>query len=57
MLAKKLWKIEIELKLKSRVCLKYLVYDCLYKLFYAPNLPQVLSNLINLKILVTNFGS
>ena len=39
--------------MKTRVSLKYFVNDCLWKHSFAFNLPQILSNLISLKILVT----
>ena len=58
-LAKKPWKIEIELSLsaqfhrKTRLCLKYFVHECLWKQFFANNFPWTPLNLICLTILVT----
>ena len=52
------WKIEIELfrsvpfQMKTRVCLKYFLDDCLWKQFFASNLPQAPSNLNGLTSLV-----
>ena len=39
--------------MKTRVCLKYLVDDCLWKQLFASDLPQAPSILICLTILVT----
>ena len=58
-LAKKPWKIEIELSLsaqfhrKTRLCLKYFVHECLWKQFFANNFPWTPLNLICLTVLAT----
>ena len=40
--------------MKTRVCLKYFVNDCLWKQFLASNSPQTSSNLICLTIFCKN---
>ena len=39
--------------MKTRVSLKYIVNDCLWKQYFAPNLPHTPSSLISLTNLVT----
>ena len=39
--------------MKTRVSLKYFVHDCIWKHFFASNLPQTLLNLLCLTLLGT----